>query len=327
MTPNEFEYYAPIGQTLISNKYCQNDDYFHGYAKNVQLVKGTMVDVCGMHYDLDESCATSNYLSFTGHVVEVKHSQTAAMKDVQKNRASLDEISQISLKWQGGLNRINFYVAFVADHVSQEMLSECRTSGIGILRLQPDSQGRIAVTEELPPVEAVIRNGIPHASQKSVGTFENAILRENVFRVVLKVSPEKIFDDLIRPKQKQYSGNKALEHAFDYMRTSKGKEALKYVYSKIRSSYPTLGARASGRYPQASVLFYNRNENDVILQLEVQQKNFKIYMGDSARYRVTTKDDILEYKQENGGPYGGSLPALLDSEILPWLSSQLSECP
>jgi len=323
MTPSEFEYYGFIGDTLISNKNCQNDDYFCGYAKNVPLVKGSVVDVYGMHYDLDESCATTNYLSFTGHVVEVKHSQTAAMKDVQKNRTSLDEISQISPKWQGGLNKINFYVAFVAERVSQTMLNECQTSGIGILRLQPDSQGRITVTEELPPVEVGIRSGMPHASQNSVGTFENAMLQKNAFRAVLKVRPEKIFNDLIRPKQKQYNGNQALGHVSDYIRTSKGREALKYVYSQIRSAYPTLGARAPGRYPQTTILFYNRDENDVILKLEAQRKNFKIHMRDTVQYRVTTRDDIAPSKQESGDSYNTNLQQLLDSEILPWINTQL----
>lgn len=284
-----------------------------------------MYTACTMK-SFDESCATSNYLSFTGHVVEVKHSQTAAMKDVQKNRAFLDEIRQISPKWQGGLNKINFYVAFVADQISQEMLSECQTNGIGILRLQPDSQGRIAVTEELLPVEVVIQSGIPRASQRSAGTFENAMLHKSVFRAVLKVSPDKIFNDLIRPKQDQYLAEIALEHVPDYMKTPEGRKAFRYVYSQIRSAYPTLGARAPGRYPQTPVLFYNRDENDVILKLDAQRKEFKIYLGNALQCRVTTEDDILEFKQENGEPYGGNLPALLDTEILPWLSSQLSGC-
>lgn len=72
-------------------------------------------------------------------------------------------------------------------------------------------------------------------------------------------------------------GEKALEHVFEYIKTPEGKEALKYFYSQIRSAYPTLRARAPGRYPQTTVMFYYSDENDVILKIEVQQKNFKVY--------------------------------------------------
>jgi len=117
--------------------------------------------------------------------------------------------------------------------------------------------------------------------------------------------------------------DRALEHVFDYMTTSEGKEALQHVYSQIRSAYPNLRARAAGRYPQTTILLYDRGENDVILQLEALQEYFKIYMRDTVRYRVTTKDDIMVFEQGSGYPYSGKIQRLLDADILPWLKTQL----
>jgi len=117
--------------------------------------------------------------------------------------------------------------------------------------------------------------------------------------------------------------DRALEHVFDYIKESEGKEALQYVYSQIRSAYPTLGARAASRYPQTTILFYDRDETDVILQLEALQEYFKIHMRDTARYRVITKDDIVVFEQGSGYPYSGNVQRLLDADILPWLKTQL----
>jgi hypothetical protein len=118
-------------------------------------------------------------------------------------------------------------------------------------------------------------------------------------------------------------GEKALEHVFEYIKTPEGKEALKYFYSQIRSAYPTLRARAPGRYPQTTVMFYYSDENDVILKIEVQQKNFKVYMRDTVQYRVTTKDDITIFAPGSGYPYSGNIQRLLDADIFPWLKTQL----
>ena len=116
---------------------------------------------------------------------------------------------------------------------------------------------------------------------------------------------------------------KALEHVFEYIKTPEGKEALKYFYSQTRSAYPTLRARAPGRYPQTEVLFYYSDGNDVILKIEVQQKNFKVYMRDTVQYRVTTKDDIIIFAPGSGYPYSGNIQRLLDADIFPWLKTQL----
>ncbi|WP_214041121.1 hypothetical protein [Methanoculleus sp.] len=282
----------------------------------------TRIDVFGIHYDLDESCVTTNHLSFTGHVAEVKLSQTASLEDVRKIREYLEAIDRINPEWKGGLNKINFYVAFVADQTSQEVLNECRVSGIGVLKIQTNNQGGIKITEDLQPVEVALDGGISHNSQKSPGIFEKAMLDKGVFKEVLKVHPSRLFDDLIRPRQERYKENIALEHALDYIKMPEGKEALQYVYSQIRSAYPTLGTRAPGRYPQNTVLFYNRDENNVILKLEAHRRNFKIYMRDTVQYRVTTKDDIVIFEQGSGYSYNGNLQRLLNSDILPRLKTQ-----
>jgi hypothetical protein len=325
MIPEKFEY-SPIGIWLVHNKNCQNDDYFRGYATDIQLVKGTRVDVYGMHYDLDESCATTNHLSFTGHVVEVKLSQTAALQDVQKIRTHLDDINWMTREWKGGLNKINFYVAFVADQVSQEMLNQCKASGIGILRLQANDQEDVTIAEELPPVEVVIQGGIPHASQKSIGRFTDAMLDKEVFKAVMKVRPERIFEDLIRPKQDQYREKIAADHVFARIKTPEGRDALGYFRDRVQQAFPRLRMIPRGKPSyEDNISFYRPDDVDPILKLEAFSGGFTVYMEKTPRFQVTTKDDIMEFKQGIGEPYSGNLQQLLDSEILPWLDSQLRD--
>jgi hypothetical protein len=322
MATYESEYYDIIGEWLIQQKGCQKNKYSKGYAKEVGLSESSRVDVFGLKYTFYDGNSSYNSFKFHGYAVEVKHTPSDAANDIDKIvRIYLPEMRRATPKRMiNGLHTINYYVAFKGDSTSQDLLTQCRNAGVGILRLHENDVGQIDIEEELAPEEHSLP-AISNRDQQSPGIFEQA-LRETTYVNRVIEDPDKLFEECLRPKLVEVARQRALEHALGYCSAKAGREALDYLFEQVIMNNPKVTAKGRGnRDHEDIVAIISRSSGEQVLQLEMKLNYFYIDTMDGKRYRVVSKNEVLGSSGESGVSYTIDLPKLIETEIEPRLKA------
>lgn len=200
MATHESEYYDIIGEWLIQKKGCQKNEYSKGYAKEVELSGNTRVDVFGLKYTFYDGNSSYNSFKFNGYAVEVKHTPLDAVNDIGKiTEIYLPKMRESTPKRLiNGLHTIKYYIAFKGDSTPQDLLTQCRNVGVGILRLHENDDDQIDIKEELAPKEHSLP-AISNKDQQKPGIFEQALSETTYVNRVIE-NPSKLFDEYLRPK-------------------------------------------------------------------------------------------------------------------------------
>jgi len=322
MAMQESEYYENIGEWLIQKKGCQKNEYSKGYAKEVELSGGTRVDVFGLKYIFHDENDSYNSFKFAGYAVEVKHTPLDAVDDIGKiTRIYLPKMREASPKQPiNGLHTINYYIAFKGDSTPQDLLTQCRDAGVGILRLHENGGDHIDIKEELEPEEHSLR-GISNKDQQSPGIFEQA-LRDTICIHRVIENPGKLFEECLRPKSREYKKELALCHARHcYIKKKEAKEALDYIFEQVITDNPNVIAEGRGKRDQEDIIVITScKSGEPVLKFELTTKYFYIDTMDGKQYRVISKNEVLGFL-EDSTTYTIDLPKLVETEIEPRLKA------
>lgn len=254
--------------------------------------------------------------------MEVKLTPSDAANDIDKIiRIYLPEMRRATPKRMiNGLHTINYYVAFKGDSAPQDLLTQCRNVGVGILRLHGNDEGQIDVKEVLAPKEHSL-SAISNRDQQSPGTFEQALSETTYVNRVIE-DPGKLFEECLRPKLVEVARQRALEHALGYCRKEKGREALDYLFAKVITNNLKVTAEGRGkRDREDTIVIISRSSGEQVLQLEMKLNYFYIDTMDGKRYRVVSKNEVLGLSGESGVSYTIDLLKLIETEIEPRLKA------
>lgn len=304
-------FYDAIGEWLIKEKGCQQDEYSQGYLKNVQI-ENIRPDVFGIKYEVLKDRAYP-VIHFHGHMVEVKCDEKGLNELIGKVMRIKDRSRGIE-ELAKGLNTLRLYIAYQTDRVSPEIFEICERNGIGILRLQLVNDELINIYQVLAPQEIELE-GIPHNQQRSPGIFEDNINSINFLRQMFQ-RPWKLYDDFIRPQIEDYTKKLKLEEWLDYLQNRYAKIAFEIFMKQVFTIFPALSLeRHRG-------LAHN---GKIVLQIEIGTGNFKIFVDD-AMYRIYATDNIIEFKgKEEGKKYEGDIEKLINEIVIPYIEGKIRE--
>ncbi|MHA1665517.1 MAG: hypothetical protein ACTSVW_06750 [Candidatus Njordarchaeales archaeon] len=306
---NEEQLYDPIGKWLINEKGCQRDEYSQGYLKNIQI-GDVRPDVFAIRYEIITD-RTYPVIHFHGYVVEVKGDEKGLNELIGKIIRTKRRV-KTSEEWMFGLHTVRFYIAYPTDQVSSEIFEICEEEGIGILRLQVIDESTINVYEVLEPKEVSL-NGISHSSQRSPGVFEDSMNSISYLRQMFQ-RPSRLYNDFIRPKIEEYKGSLRLNQDLSRITNRYAKESLDFLLEKILSKYPQLKL-----LPGIQVLY----DDQTVLKITTTTAYFYVEL-ETSKYRVISKDEIIEFKEHEGKRYKGNLEMLIASVIMPYIKTKLN---
>jgi len=197
----EKQLYDPIGEWLIKNKGCQQDEFSQGYLKNRRIIEGFQPDVFAIRYEPTDRPA----IRFHGFIVEVKENENGLNEMIGKVIRNMKKMLDPDIS-SGGVHTLEFYIAYPIDKVSNEIFELCEEHGIGILRLDVIDKSNINVYEVLEPKKEIQLNGISNSAMQNPGSFENAINfidaplnRKRSYLGEFFQRPSKLYDKFIRP--------------------------------------------------------------------------------------------------------------------------------
>lgn len=218
------------------------------------------------------------------------------------------------------LHTVNYYVAFNGDNTPQDLLTQCRNAGVGILRLCENDEDQINIKEELAPKEHSIP-AISNKDQQNSGIFEQALSETTYVNRVIE-NPRKLFDECLRPKLVKVTKRRALEHALSYCTAPKSREALDYLFAQAIKNNPKVTAEGRGKRDHEDMIaIVFRDSGEQVLQMEMKLNYFYIDTMDGKRYRVMSKNEVLGFSDEPGVSYTIGLPKLIETEIKPRLKA------
>jgi len=322
MATHESEYYDIIGEWLIREKGCQKNEYSKGYAKEVELFGNTRVDVFGLNYTFYDGNSSYNSFKFNGYAVEVKHTPLDAVNGIGKiTEIYLPKMRELTSKRLiNGLHTIKYYIAFNGDSTPQDLLTQCRNAGVGILRLHENDVGQIDIQEELAPKEHSLP-AISDRDQQKPRIFERALSETTCINRVIE-NPRKLFEECLRPKLVEVARRSALEHALGYCSAPEGREALDYLFEQVITNNPKVTAEVRGNwYNENMIAIISRNSGEQVLQIDMKHKYFYIDTMDGKRYRVVSKNEVICFSDEPGVTSTIDLPKLIEIEIEPRLKA------
>jgi hypothetical protein len=266
-------------------------------------------DILAIKYEIitDRVCPV---IHFHGYVVEVKGDEKGLNELIGKIIRTKRSV-KTSEEWMFGLHTVRFYIAYPTEQVSSEIFEICEEEGIGILRLQVIDETTTNVYEVLQPKELLL-NGISHSSQRSPGVFEDSMNNVSYLRQMFQ-RPSKLYDDFIRPKIEECNELLKLNQDLGRITNKNAKEALNFLLNKIASTYPQLKLAPGVRF------VYN---NQTVLKINIGTVNFNIEF-EASKYRVSSKDEIIEFKEQEGKRYEGNLENLAASVIIPHIKIKL----
>ncbi|WP_048152555.1 hypothetical protein [Methanolacinia paynteri] len=321
MASNNTIYYDSIGEWLINEKECQENEFCKGYASDLKLNNGKNIDVLGLKYKLNEDNISFNFFDFYGYVVDINSSHNEALQKLEliKNEYVT------SAEWKRGFREIFFYVAFPGFKAHNELQMGAEKNGIGLLRLEKSKNNEIKVIEELKPNPVDFQNTrMSNRVQKSIGTFEKAIYSKNYFKEILK-GHENIFNSFLRPKLDNYKRNLKLDDALQYCASDEGQKLLNYVYTRTKNKYPEIKDRViCPKSDENRIIFELSNDHDEIFKIRVTQDYFYIDIKSGKSFRIYSDNNILEFSEEhcnNPIQYEKGLNTLLETELDPILNN------
>ena len=306
----EADLYDAIGKWLVKNKIGEQK-YSQGYLKDVKI-NDERVDVLSIKYELLKN-RERPALHFHGYMVEVKMNE----KEVTSIEGRIKRQILPSLRRNKGMHTVRFYVAYPAEHVSEEIYKMCEEEGIGLLRLEITEDGKIYIYE-IPGIKPreIELEGIPNGLQNSPGNFEEAIKSVGYLRKMFPM-PDRLYEEFIRPGEKIYEEKIKLRTELDKIQNREGQEALNFFIEKVTTNFPNLKMRSGIN------LIYNEN---TLLSIKVQTANFYVELGEES-CRVNSKTDIICFKEDRESKFYQNLEEFIENKVFPYIRQHIRDNP
>jgi hypothetical protein len=313
----EKQLYDPIGEWLIKEKGCQRDKYSQGYLKDV-LIGDFKFDVLGIRYEIVHGYI--NHLDFHGYIVEVKGDESGLDELIGKVIRVKEGIEGHSMiEHFCGLDTVELYIAYPTEQVKPEILSICEREGIGILRLQIVNEETVHVYDVGIKPKEIHTGGIPHADQKSPGTFESAINEFSYLRQMFQ-RPSNMFEDLIRPSIEEYYTQLKLKELRGYVRNREGKEAMDFLIEKIQEKIPQIKITGAG----GGIAFIIHGVE--LLTITPTTNYFYLQLDKGEEYRILSKNKIIRFRSGSEAvDFEGGIDDLINSIVIPHVNNKIKK--
>jgi len=189
----EERFYKPVGEWLVESGKCHRDEYSNGYGMEIEVAPGREIsyvnghgkfytplgnpedifrpDVLGIKYEI--VAPRYPYIDFHAHCVEVK--EKGEKRGLQQALGKVLMIKENLQKKPYGFKTMSFYIAYPFEIVDEELFSNCKKEGIGILRLEEVDNDVYVYPIPNCNAKAMSNSPISHGRMTKPGVFESTV--------------------------------------------------------------------------------------------------------------------------------------------------------